>query len=220
MIQEYEWNIQYDDKITSVDDLVATLLSIRGIKHKHVFVNPKLPTEMLLHNDFSSVVRDADRAVTLILHTIKKNKPIVIHGDYDVDGQTATSILWRTIFFDLNYKHVYPYIPNRFSEGYGFSQKSLLGITKVLDNSLVDALIITVDCGITSKQTVSDAKSQGIKVIITDHHQKPSQVPDADVTVWTTNTTGAGISWIISNRLVVETSIAGDCKEVWCVPED
>ncbi len=109
-------------------------------------------------------------AVDRISFAIKRDERILIHGDYDADGITSLALLFR-VLRDFGVK-VIPYIPNRFSEGYGFSTNA---IRKAKEEGV--GLIITVDCGISSYNEVEEAKSKGIDVIITDHHLKPPKVP-------------------------------------------
>lgn len=109
-------------------------------------------------------IKDMDAAVNRILHALKHHERILIFGDYDVDGITATVILlefFRFIGADISY-----YIPHRINEGYGLKQNH---ITDVALPKKVN-LIITVDCGSASYEAVKAAKDVGIDVIITDHH--------------------------------------------------
>lgn len=104
-------------------------------------------------------------AVKVIEEAIEKKEKIVIHGDFDVDGVTATAIL-----FDYLKKRrgadVVPYIPHRVDEGYGLTSASLKEVAK-----MGAKLVITVDCGIRDVELVESLCKTGIKVIITDHHE-------------------------------------------------
>jgi len=102
----------------------------------------------------------------------KKNEYIVIFGDYDADGISATAIVWQTLH-SLGWQ-VMPYVPFRYTEGYGLNKDA---IRKFSENNV--QLIITVDCGISNLEEVKYANEFGIDVLITDHHTPPSKLPDA-----------------------------------------
>ncbi len=99
------------------------------------------------------------------------HEKIVIYGDYDVDGITSISILMK-YFQHIEYP-VQFYIPNRLEEGYGVNEDAILKIAE--DGT---DLLITVDCGITSVHEAQVAKTIGLDVIITDHHECQSEIPD------------------------------------------
>ena len=114
-----------------------------------------------------------DKAVDRILHAVDANEKICIFGDYDADGVTAISILTEAI--QCLGGHSFYYIPDRFSEGVGISERCL--------HELVDdrkaKLIITVDTGSRNVQEIEYAKHLGIDIIITDHHLPGEKLPDA-----------------------------------------
>lgn len=122
-----------------------------------------------LHNPF--LLNDMDLAVARIEKAIMRNENITIYGDYDADGVTSTSILY--MFLKENGANVDFYIPNRFSDGYGMNVNV---IKKIADKGT--NLIITVDNGIAAYDEVEYAKSLGLDVIITDHHECPDRIPD------------------------------------------
>lgn len=111
-------------------------------------------------------------AVDRILWGLKRREPIAIYGDYDADGVTATALL-VTVLENLG-ATARGYIPNRFDEGYGLNEEALLE----LHNEGI-RLVITVDCGIRSLKEARFAKELGLDLIITDHHQPSSELPDA-----------------------------------------
>jgi len=156
--------------------------------------------------------------VKLIKNAILKDLPIVIHGDYDADGVTSTALLWQAIFEGLGYKNVYPYIPSRFDEGYGLSFESLESIKEKYfkDNK---GLLITVDCGITAVEQVESAIKIGITVLITDHHQKAKQVPNADVLVWTDKLCGVGITYFLVKKLLKKSDFGLDLVAIGTVAD-
>lgn len=120
-------------------------------------------------------LKDMDVAVSLVLETIESHKPIVIYGDYDVDGITATSVLYqflKQLGADVTY-----YIPERQSEGYGLNLEAL---EHLIERGT--ALVITVDCGISSYDIVEAVRDR-IDMIITDHHTAPDMIPRAKAVI-------------------------------------
>ncbi len=104
-------------------------------------------------------------AAARILKALREQTPITIYGDFDVDGITATAILWHTLRAITPDADIDWYIPHRLDEGYGLNAESLA--------SLADAgrkLIITVDCGVTAVEEAQAAAELGLELIITDHH--------------------------------------------------
>ena len=120
-------------------------------------------------------LKDMDVAVSLVLETIESHKPIVIYGDYDVDGITATSVLYR--FLKKLGADVIYYIPERQSEGYGLNLEAL---EHLIERGT--ALVITVDCGISSYDIVEAVRDR-IDMIITDHHTAPDMIPRAKAVI-------------------------------------
>ncbi len=106
-----------------------------------------------------------EKAARRIKKAIEKNEKIIIYGDYDVDGVTATVILYRFFTEKMKYNNVGYYIPGRVSEGYGINEEALNSIKKQ-----GAGLIITVDCGITAGKEVKKAAEGGLDIIVTDHH--------------------------------------------------
>lgn len=144
----------------------STLLLGRGIdtsEKAQRFLNPLLSD---LHDPFR--MQDMDRAVSLIRQTLEKHGRIVVYGDYDVDGICATSIMTenlRALGADVRYR-----LPDRASEGYGLHREIISELAPGTD------LLITVDCGITNHEEVLYARSLGLTVVVTDHHQ-PAETP-------------------------------------------
>jgi single-stranded-DNA-specific exonuclease len=118
-------------------------------------------------------LKDMDVGVHRISKAINHREKILIFGDYDVDGVTATTILlefFRSVGADVSY-----YIPHRLTEGYGLQSSHIMNyaLAKKIN------LIITVDCGSGSHDAVAAANAAGIDVIITDHHVMPDTIPPA-----------------------------------------
>lgn len=149
---------------------ISQILKNRKIKNEkdaEIFMNPSLD---YLRDPF--LMKDMKKSVERINTAIENKERIWIYGDYDVDGVSSTSIL--CIYFDsINYPINY-YIPNRLEEGYGINEDAIKNI-----HSQGCDLIISVDCGITSVKEVDLANELGIDVIITDHHECQSEIPNA-----------------------------------------
>ncbi|MFC1756213.1 single-stranded-DNA-specific exonuclease RecJ [Patescibacteria group bacterium] len=194
------WKIssKYNEK-ESVTDQILKNRGIISEKERELFLNPpsfshwfkKLPRDLL------GSLRDAR---DLINETISKNIPIVVHGDYDADGICASAILYKTIKEDLGYENVCTFIPNRFEHGYGLSEKSIqASLDKVKENGGSEkVLFVTVDSGITANEEIEQIVKAGHKVIVTDHHQKPKELPPADIIVWYDQVVGATVAYLLS----------------------
>ena len=122
-------------------------------------------------------IKDIEKAVALISNAMTKQEKIRIVGDYDVDGVTSTYVL-LTVFEALGYKHVSHYLPLREKDGYGLNKD-------IVDNAYNDgvSLLITVDNGISAHEATSHAKSLGMTMIVTDHHELPLTLPEADAII-------------------------------------
>jgi single-stranded-DNA-specific exonuclease len=118
------------------------------------------------------VLHGMKEAVDRIILSLEKKEKILVYGDYDVDGVTATSLI-LLFLRDLGFSTHY-YIPKRVEEGYGVNKES---IQKFAEEGV--GLIITVDCGISSVEEIAYANALGMNVIVTDHHEPPIKLPDA-----------------------------------------
>lgn len=156
---------------TLASEIVSQILAKRGITgpaQVEAFLNPDY--EMHLHDPF--LLTDMEPAVERILEAIEKYQIIVIYGDYDIDGITASAVMLETVAA-LGGKAT-SYIPDRFEEGYGINLAAL----KKLKSAGTD-LVISVDCGITSVAEADWARENGLDLIITDHHAVPDVIPQA-----------------------------------------
>ena len=156
---------------TSEQSVLDYLLEIRGIKTpeaKEEFLNP-LGITLMHPNAFCEM----PIAVERICKAINEKENILIYGDFDADGVTATSVLIKT--FSFLGANVDFYIPDRDTEGHGLNTKALV---KLLTQKK-PKLVITVDNGISSVEEVKFINSFGRDVIITDHHEAPDEVPPA-----------------------------------------
>lgn len=140
---------------------------IRGLDDAKRFLHPSLYD---LHNPF--LMKDMQKGVHRLIKAIYGMEKITIYGDYDADGITSVVILLQFLkVIDADVKY---YIPDRIEEGYGLNREA---IDRMRGEGV--RLIVTVDCGISSHEQVSYAKSLGIDTVILDHHEVPSTLPDA-----------------------------------------
>lgn len=191
-----KWNIYSSKTPQKPDELIDILLENRDIltkDKKQAFLHPHLEELTLKNVGLNEVA--VNKTVKRIQKAIEKNERIIIFGDYDVDGISGTAILWETIFWNLGYKNVHPYIPHRVNEGYGISER---GIDLVLSEYPDVSLIITVDNGIVANDPIKYASSKKIEVIITDHHAPKEELPKAYSIVHTTKMCGASVALLLS----------------------
>lgn len=175
-----QWNfIESDELLISeiskelkISEIAARILINRGIKtssEASAFLNAKLKSTI----PDPSRLLDMDKGIKKVIEAINKNQQITILGDYDVDGITSTCLMVKYFkYIGLSVKF---YIPNRFSDGYGISDKSI----EVMVQNKTD-LLITVDSGINAIEEIEKINSLGIDSIIIDHHtQTASNLPHA-----------------------------------------
>ena len=146
------------------------LLVERGIDTPQRVEEYLHPDKALLHDPMR--MQDMDRAVAVIRESIARGDEIIVFGDYDVDGVTATAIL-LTYLRKQGAKAGF-YIPDRHGEGYGLN---MAAIDKLAEHA---RLLITVDCGITCPDEVAHARQLGMRVIVTDHHQLGPKLPECE----------------------------------------
>ncbi len=167
---------KYDEKLLekikstyNVSEIMAKLLVSRNIQFNDIytFLNGTI-------DDLSDPyeIKDMEKIVKRIDIAIKNHEKVCIYGDYDVDGITSITIMYKFLTklgLDIMY-----YLPDRLVEGYGINNKAL---DEIKANGV--SLIITVDCGITAIEEVEYANSIGIDVCITDHHECTQELPNA-----------------------------------------
>ena len=150
--------------------ILASLLIRRGITTESAakrFFRPQLSD---LINPF--LMKDMDIAVDRLNDAMGRKERILVYGDYDVDGCTAVALVYK--FLQQFYSNIDYYIPDRYDEGYGISQKGL-----EYAKSTGVKLIIILDCGIKAIDEIAQAKELGIDFIICDHHVPDETIPDA-----------------------------------------
>ncbi len=151
--------------------IIASLLINRGItslEEAKKFLNPD---NIELSSPY--IFDDMQKAVDKINNSIEKQERIVVYGDFDADGVTSASLLYKTLKF-LGAKADY-YIPDRRDEGHGLNRA---GVCRLISQEKAK-LIITTDCGISNLAEIKLAESLGTNVIITDHHEPPEEIPPA-----------------------------------------
>lgn len=153
-----------------LDIHLVRLLYSRGINTQEKMKHYLSPSISDLHDPF--LFENMQAVVEKIQTHIENDDKILIFGDYDVDGISASAILIQ--YFNSIGVKVTNYMPNRYEDGYGLSVSTL---DKIFMKDTPD-LIITVDCGITSLEEVNYIKSKGIDVIVTDHHEPGDTIPD------------------------------------------
>lgn len=151
--------------------LITRLLHSRGVTTDEEIYEFLHPLEMkIIH---PKAFCDMEKVVERLSLAIDNGEKIVIHGDFDADGVTSTSLLYRTFKYlgaDVNY-----FIPDREKEGHGFDTKALVKIM----TQVKPKVIISCDCGISDVDAINFLNSFKIDVIITDHHEAPEVLPKA-----------------------------------------
>lgn len=153
-----------------IPENIAYLLTLRGVDSfdkARIFFRADLD---ILYDPF--LMKDMQEASQRLAKAIRSGEKILVYGDYDVDGTTATSILYiflKDFGVDVEY-----YIPHRFKDGYGINPE---GVQFAIQRGA--GLIVSVDCGITAIEEAKMATEQGIDMIICDHHNVGKEIPQA-----------------------------------------
>ena len=148
----------------------SALLRLRGIGTEEEARRFLSPSPEGLHDPF--LLSGMEKAVRLIRDAIDAGERIMIFGDYDADGVCAVSVLLETLT-ELGAQVSFR-LPSRHADGYGLNEGAVREIAEKA------SLLITVDCGVSNAAEVALAKSLGLTVIVTDHHQLPAELPPAD----------------------------------------
>ena len=155
--------------LPGVHHAVAGLLAMRGITDPAAAAEFLAEKPRLAHDPF--LMKGLPEAARLVLETIGKGEAICIYGDYDADGVCSVTLLTEVL--TAMGARVSHHIPSRFSEGYGLNKEALDAIA-----AQGVSLVVTVDCGITTPDEVEYAKSLGLKIVVTDHHNPGEVLPD------------------------------------------
>jgi single-stranded-DNA-specific exonuclease len=159
----------------NVSPVLAQVLAARGYdsaEQAEKFLDARLNE---LHDP--ELLPGVSAAADRIVAAVKAGRRIMIYGDYDVDGVTATSLLWHCL--KLAGATVEYYIPHRLEEGYGLNCDAL----RKFHEDDPSMLVVSVDCGISSTREGALARELSLELIITDHHQFGAELPDAAVLV-------------------------------------
>ena len=176
--ESYRWEFveQESDRVkqlaaeTGYPEVFAGLLMARGVHNKEEAQRFLYPSEKNMYDPF--LMKGMEAAVCRISQAMDAREKITIYGDYDVDGITATSILYLYLTkagADVNY-----YLPDRMSEGYGLNEHAVRMLAETGTK-----LMVTVDTGISAIVECRLAKSLGMDVVITDHHECQEELPEA-----------------------------------------
>jgi len=173
-----DWKLKVQPEAAEIERVVSDwalepaiwrLLLQRGISTRSEAEQFLKPSLNQLHDPF--LMKDMDLAVSRLISALHSGERILVFGDYDVDGTTAVALVYSFLsFIEANCDF---YIPDRFTEGYGFSEK---GVHWAAENGF--QLIITLDCGIKDGARIELANSLGMEVIVCDHHN-PDAIPPA-----------------------------------------
>lgn len=149
-------------------EFIARLLAARNINHSnaHAFLNPTLKN----HMPDPSHLKDMDKAVAYVVNLVEQSSKIGVFGDYDVDGATSSSLLFK--FFESIGIECCVHIPDRVNEGYG---PNIEAFRSLRDQGC--SVIITVDCGTTAFTVLEQAQEENIPVIVLDHHASEMHLP-------------------------------------------
>ncbi len=192
----------------NIHPLLARLLAARGLNNPAqaaAFLDPH-PTWSLEPRALAATVAAADA----IRRAIKNDELILVHGDYDVDGLTATAILVRTLKA-LGGRCI-TYIPHRLNQGYGLGP----GLPELVRRAGV-GLLITADCGSGDSGVIDILVREGLRVVVTDHHQPGKPLPAGVIELnpkaltgepaWI-NLCGAGVAFILARELLDQSGLA------------
>ncbi|NHE55298.1 single-stranded-DNA-specific exonuclease RecJ [Cyclobacterium plantarum] len=163
-------SVAYLSHEINVNTTLANMLVNRDIhdfQQAKDFFRPDLDK---LHDPM--LMKDMDKAVKRLVDAIENKESILVYGDYDVDGTTSVALFYG--FIKAFYDKVAFYIPDRYKEGYGISEK---GVRYAAENGF--SLIVSLDCGIKAIDKINLANELGVDFIICDHHTPGEQLPDA-----------------------------------------
>jgi len=189
----------------AISPVTARLLCQRGLADPEAARRFLAPSLTDLHDPF--LLADMTTAVDRILAAIARRERIAIHGDYDVDGVTSTVILRRAL--EMMGADVIHFIPERLRDGYGLQPAS---VDRLAAEGV--ALVVSVDCGIRGADAARHARTLGVDLIITDHHEPDHELPDAtavvnpkrtDCTYPDKNLAGVGVALKLVHALCLRT---------------
>lgn len=200
------WTYFSPQPVSDLKSFKQLLLDFFEVTELDTFLSPPHPADLppeLIGIDSTQL----KTAAGCVLEEIKNNGTILIYGDYDADGISATAVLTEAL--TALGAEVVNYIPNRFTDGYGLSHAAL-------DSILLDppALIITVDNGIVAIDEAKRIGKAGVKLIITDHHQPANELPPATAIVHSTKLCGASVAWFLAKTVVEQAESEHDLDQL------
>jgi single-stranded-DNA-specific exonuclease len=157
-------------QIHGIPEIVARVLSGRGVAldDAPAFLDPTIRSLM----PDPLTLTDCDKAAARLVEAIRRREHVAIFGDYDVDGASSSALLYRFLkHFDIDAEI---YIPDRVFEGYG---PNVAAMEQLIERGA--SLIVTVDCGSTSHESLAAAAARGCDVVVIDHHQVGTDLPKA-----------------------------------------
>lgn len=190
-----KWHIQSTYIPGNLEELKEILLKNRNIEDAQDFFRGFSPFKIYL-NDLGIKAQELQKIQDRLAIAKEKNEKIIVFGDYDADGITATAVLWQ--FLHAKGYNVFPFIPHRLKHGYGLSVKALNDL--LIDHSDT-GLIITVDNGIVAHEALGFLQDKKIDVIISDHHQKDEQKLNALAVFHTSQVCGCAVAWFLAKEL-------------------
>ena len=189
------------------------LLEKRGLDQD--FLNPKYEQKV---DPF--LLKSMDKAIARIKQAINAHERILIYGDYDADGVTASTVMEQTLILaGVGQGNIEIMLPDRFADGYGMSPRL---ITRAKEHNI--NLVITVDCGSRNHEIIDELNHEHIDTIVTDHHETAEEMPEAIAiinphrkdapTVELQNLAGVGVAFKLAEALVEENVISAG-QEKW-----
>lgn len=167
---------EVSDELCAYSTFLQTLLYRRGIetaRQASAFLNPSYDEH--LHDPF--LLHDMEAAVVRVMNALQAQETIAVYSDYDCDGIPGAVVL-HDFLTAIGYEKFITYIPHRHFEGFGLSESA---VEKLAEKEV--SLIITVDCGTSDLSAVARARALGVDVIITDHHEPGTALPEAAAVV-------------------------------------
>lgn len=196
--------------------LASRILAARGFRTSDEAYGFIHRSPRSLHDPFH--IPGMEKAVALISENLMSGGKILIHGDYDADGITSTALLSKALGSAYGNKRARHFLPSRYGEGYGISRK----ILKECAENGTD-MIITVDCGIRDVEAAEIAADLGLKMIITDHHERGDDLPGPDALVDPKaipgeypfrELAGVGVAFKLAHALQMKEMIPVDVREL------
>jgi single-stranded-DNA-specific exonuclease len=203
-----------DQKLNAFPPYMRQLLFNRGYLDEQSAID-YLNASQSLGDPFTLI--DMEKAIVRLLTAIDKKESIVVYGDYDVDGVSATALMVQVLsFFGAEVK---AYIPNRFDEGYGLNSDAVRELA-----AQGVKVILTVDCGIRSQIEADAALDLGVDLIISDHHYPKGDLPAAYAVICPKREgdpypykemAGVGLAYKIAQGLFAQRPMVGYSAEDW-----